>query len=194
MEGAGGGSQLGLKGADQVLTPERLRDMLREVKGHLKNAHGRQDEIVRTLQKELAELEVATNRLNEAVEKDLLPMDEMLRTRAQKLKSRRDAVLLEMAGARRQGEMPLAMLSPKQVDAFSAALRTRLTDSSSGAAKRYLRQFVGEIRFDGRRVVMRGRKAALLAAAAEKEMGAARVPITVPSWLLDLGSNQGPTD
>ena len=90
--------------------------------------------------------------------------------------------------------MPVAMLSPKQVDAFGAALRTKLTDSSSGATKRYLRQFVGEIRFDGKRVVMRGRKAALLAAAAEKEMGAARVPISVPGWLLDLGSNQGPTD
>ncbi len=99
-----------------------------------------------------------------------------------------------MAGARRHGEMPVAMLSAKQVDAFGAALRTRLTDSTSGATKRYLRQFVGEIRFDGKRVVMRGKKAALLAAAAEKEMGTTTVPISVPSWLLDLGSNQGPTD
>ncbi len=180
--------------ADKVLTPERLREMLREMKGHLKNARGRQDEVVRTLQKELAELELATNRLYEAVEKDLLPMDEMLRERAQKLKARRDAVLVEMAGARRQGEMPVAMLSAKQVDAFGAALRTRLMDSSSGATKRYLRQFVGDIRFDGKRVVMRGRKAALLAAAAENEMGTARVPTSVPGWLLDLGSNQGPTD
>lgn len=46
------GSQLGLKGADQVLTPERLRDMLREVQGHLKNAYVRQEEIVRALQKD----------------------------------------------------------------------------------------------------------------------------------------------
>jgi site-specific DNA recombinase len=67
-------------------------------------------------------------------------------------------------------------------------------DSSSGATKRYLRHFVSEIRFDGKRVVMRGKNAALMAAAAQNEMGTAGVPISVPSWLLDLGSNQGPTD
>ncbi|MRD45728.1 hypothetical protein GHT07_00435 [Caenimonas koreensis DSM 17982] len=140
--------------ADKVLTPERLREMLREMKTHLKNTHGRQDEVIRGLQWELGELELATNRLYEAVEKDLLPMDNMLRKRAQKLKARRDAVLVEIAGARRQGEMPVAMLSAKQMDVFGAALRVRLTDSPSGATKRYLRQFVGEIRFDGKRVVM----------------------------------------
>ena len=47
-----------------------------------------------------------------------------------------------MAGARRQSKIPVAMLLAKQVDAFGAALRTRLTDSISGAAKCYLRQFV----------------------------------------------------
>jgi hypothetical protein len=39
---------------------------------------------------------------------------------------------------------------------------------------------VGEIRFDGKRVVMRGKKAASMAAAAENEMGTARVPTSVP--------------
>ena len=47
---------------------------------------------------------------------------------------------------------------------------------------------------DGHRVVMRGKKGVLLAAAAQKEMGTAGVPISEPIWLLDLGSNQGPTD
>ena len=180
--------------AEKVLTPERLREMLREMKGHLKAAHSRQDEVIRGLRKELAELEQATNRLYEAVEKDLLPMDEMLRARAQKLKARRDSVLLEMAGASRMKEMPAAMLSAKQLEAFGAAVRSRLTDSASPATKRYLRQFIGEIRFDGQRIVMRGRKAALIAAAAEKEMGTAAVPTSSCGWLLDLGSNQGPTD
>jgi hypothetical protein len=43
-------------------------------------------------------------------------------------------------------------------------------------------------------VVMRGRKAALLVAAAQKEMGTTGVPSSASNWLLDLGSNQGPTD
>jgi len=137
--------------------------------------------------KELAELEHATNRLYKAVEKDLLPLDDLLRDRAQRLKARRDAVLVEMAGARRHKEMPAALLSSKQVQAGSA-LRTWLMDASSGATKRHLRQFVGAIRFNGNRVVMRGKKAALLAAAAEKEMGTAGVPISVHDWLPVCGA------
>lgn len=179
--------------ANQVLSPERLRDMLKEMKGHLKAAGARQDDTIRALQRELTELETATNRLYEAVEKDLLPMDEMLRERAQKLKARREKVLIEIAGARRQSEIPLASLSPRQVDAFGAALRARLTDAASATAKTYLRHLVTEIRFDGKRVTMRGRKAELLSAA-QNEMGTAWVPISSHTWLPDLDSNQGPAD
>ena len=63
------------------------------------------------LQKELTELETATNRLYEAVEKGLLPMDQTLTERAQKHKARREAVMIEMAQAQRQEEMPVSMLT-----------------------------------------------------------------------------------
>jgi len=63
-------------------------------------------------------------------------------------------------------------------------------DCKAGFSKRYLRQFVSEIRFDGKKVVMRGKKAALMLAAAQKEMGTTGVPSFAPNWLLRLGSNQ----
>jgi site-specific DNA recombinase len=115
--------------ADKVLTPDRLREMLREMKTHLKNVHSRQYDVVRTLQKELAELELATNRLYEAVEKDWLPMDEMLRERAQKLKARRDAVLVEMAGARRHAH-------GHAVSQAGRGVRLSLADSANGQHQR----------------------------------------------------------
>jgi DNA invertase Pin-like site-specific DNA recombinase len=173
--------------ADKVLTPERLREMLREMKQQLKQASSGQDETLRTLKKELVELETATNRLYEAVEKGLLPMDDLLKVRAQKLKARREAVLIEVAGAKRVKELPVAMLSARQLDAFSTALRARVLDRGAGFSKRYLRQFVSEIRFDGKRVVMRGKKAVLLAAAAQKEMGTTGVPSSVP---IDISINR----
>ena len=74
------------------------------------------------------------------------------------------------------------------------ALRARVFDRTAKFSKRYLREFASEIRFDGKRVVLRGKKAALLAAAAQKEMGTSCVPSFATDWLLDLGSNQGPTD
>ena len=86
------------------------------------------------------------------------------------------------------------MLSARQLDTLSTALRARVLDRTAGFSKRYLRELVSEIRFDGKRVVMRGKKAALLAAAAQKEMGTSSVPNSTSNWLLDLGSNQGPTD
>jgi site-specific DNA recombinase len=88
----------------------------------------------------------------------------------------------------------LLLLSSKQIEIFGTALCTRLMDSDNGATKRYLYQFVGEIRFDGKGVMMRGKKAHLLTAASQKERDITRVPTSVPNWLLDLGSNQGPTD
>ena len=141
------------------------------------------------------ELETATNRLYEAVEKGMLPMDEMLSARVQKLKARRDAVMLEMAGARRTKDIPLTALSSRQLDALATAMRSRVLDRASGFAKRYLRQFVSEITFDGQRVRMQGKKAALLAAAMGEKMGTGNaVPISGMNWLPDLGSNQGTAD
>ena len=84
-------------------------------------------------------------------------------------------------------EIPTDMLSARQLDAFSTALRARVLDRTAGFSKRYLREFVSEIRFDGKRVVMRGKKAALLVAAAQKEMGTTGVPRFEPNWLLNLG-------
>ena len=78
----------------------------------------------------------------------LLPIDDMLKVRVQKLKSRREALLIEVAGTRRMKELPAAMLSAKQLDSFSAALRVRVLDRSAGFSKRYLHEFVSEIRFD----------------------------------------------
>ena len=180
--------------ADKVLTPERLKEMLRELKARLKKTQAGQHDQVRGLQRELAELELATNRLYEAVETGKLPMDDLLTARAQKLRAKRDAMLIEIAGAKRAKEMPISALSASHVEAFGAALRARVLDTAGGFPKRYLRQFVSEIRFDGARLTMRGRKDALMAAALEREMGTARVPTSSHSWLPDLGSNQGPTD
>jgi site-specific DNA recombinase len=180
--------------ADKVLTPERLRQMLRELKARLKKTQVGNDDQVRILKRELSELESGINRLYEAVEKGILPMDETLTARAQLLKVKRETLLGQIAGVRRSNEMPAAMLTDAHVEAFGSALRSRLQDGIGGFPKRYLRQFVSDIRYDGSRLTMSGRKDALLAAALDAKMGTARVPTSGSTWLPDLGSNQGPTD
>ena len=118
-------------------------------------------------------------------------MDDMLEARAQKPKSRCEAVLIEVAGTKRIREVPATILSARWQDAFSTTLPACVLDRAAGWSKRYLREFVSEIRFDGNRVVMRGKKAALLAAAAQKDMGPAAVPSSASNWFLNLGSKHG---
>lgn len=110
---------------------------------------------------------------------------------AEHVKGKRGALVTDLASARRAGEMLIAALSGAHVEAFGAALRSRLQEGAGSFPMRYLRQFVSEIRFDGARLTMSGKKDALLAAALDKKEGTATVPTSSLSWLLDLGSNQG---
>ncbi len=168
--------------ADKVLAPQRLKALLSELKGQLKQAREERADGLRELRKELAELDTAIERLYEAVEKGLLPMDDTLASRAAKLKNRRAALLRDIDGAKQAGETPLDLLSPATMDAFARVMRKRLLDPSSGLPKRYLHELVSEITFDGDVVRMQGRNAALLAAAAGKKMGTARVPTSSIGW------------
>jgi site-specific DNA recombinase len=179
---------------DKVVHPDRLKVMLKDLKGQIKQAKSSQNEHLLTLQKELAELEQATNRLYEAVEKGFLPLDDKLQERAQKLKARRESLLIEMAGTRQQKVLPVDRITSNQISAFGNALRTRLLDTQNGFSKQYLRLLVQEIRVSGREVKMTGSNAALMGAVLESKVGTARVPTFGMTWLPDLNSNQGPAD
>ena len=181
--------------ADKVLTPERLKAMLKELKAQLEASRGKQSAALQSMQRELNELETGLNRLYEAIERGLIPMDDMLGQRVQVLKARREAVIGEMARSEQAGASPLSALSNAQLAAFAASMRSRLMDRSDGFPKRYLQALVSEITFDGEKVFMQGRKAAALEVAAGKKMGTfGKVPIFSHGWLPDLGSNQGPAD
>ena len=62
--------------------------------------------------------------LDEAVESGYLPLDATLQQRAHTLQARRQELLLEIAGLRRQSESPLKLLRADQVEAFGKALKS----------------------------------------------------------------------
>ena len=179
--------------ADKVFAPERVKVMLAELKKQIRAAQEGDSQEIKGLQRELDELQTATTRLYEAVEKGLLPLDATLQQRSHKLQARRQEILLEMAGHKRRQAMP--EVKPRQVDLFCKALRSKLMDRSSGFGKEYLRRLVGEIRLTGNQAEISGSTAALAFAVTQMKTGTSlEVPAFVPSWLPDLGSNQGPTD
>lgn len=75
--------------ADKVFDPERVKTMLSDMKKQIKAAQESQDDGLKKLTKELDEIKLATDRLYEAVEKGLLPLDSSLQERAHKLQARR---------------------------------------------------------------------------------------------------------
>ena len=178
---------------DKVLVPARMKSMLTELRKRQKAMLHDKDAHRKPLQRELEQTQAGTMRLFEAVEKGLLPLDESLQQRAQKLKARKEEIMLEMAALNRQQEMPLDVIHPKNLDSFAKAMRKILLERKGTTGKAYLRLLVDEIRIKGNEAEISGSYAALASAVLETRVGTV-VPTFVPNWLPDLDSNQGPAD
>ena len=179
---------------EKILVPERLKLMLTELRKLQKAKANDQEELQKPLNRELAEIQAGTTRLYEAVEKGLLPQDDFLQQRAQKLKARREEIMLELAGLKRKQAMPLDILNPKRVEQFAKAMRSVMTERRNTTGKAYLRLLIDEIRIEKNQATITGKNTALAFAMLENTKADAVVPTFVPNWLPDLDSNQGPAD
>ncbi|MEK6735819.1 MAG: recombinase family protein, partial [Pseudomonadota bacterium] len=176
--------------ADKVFDPDRVKIMLSDMKKQIKAAQASQDDGLKKLTKELDEIKTALDRLYEAVEKGLLPLDSSLQERSHKLQARRQELLITVAGYRHQQQLP--DIKQNQLTAFTKALRTKLLDRKSGFGKEYLKLLVSEIRINGHQAEITGSYSALAHAIDESKIDSLeRVPRFVPNWLPDQGSNLG---
>ena len=81
---------------------------------------------LKQLTKELDRVQQSSQKLYEAVEKGLLPLDSALTERANELQAQRQALLTDMAGLRRLKQTTLEALGEKKIHDFMAVLRERL--------------------------------------------------------------------
>ncbi len=179
--------------ADRVFVPNRVQAMLDMMRKRLKRSRPQHAETLKALKKELATLQQRTDKLYEAVEKGLLPMDASLTERAHKLQARRQEILIEVGSLTRQQDLPVATLGPRRVQAFCEALRTKLLDRTSGFGKQYLKLLVNEITVKGKALLLKGSHAAL--ATAVGRLGTrqlAQVPSFGLGWLPGQDSNLRP--
>jgi DNA invertase Pin-like site-specific DNA recombinase len=121
--------------AERIFTPKRAKLMLEELAKRRRAAHTVEDSRLLALRKELDGATQALNRLYEAVERELLPMEETLRKHAHKLKAKREEALLEIAKLDARKHQALAKVSASSADAFTKVLRSRLKDVRSGFGK-----------------------------------------------------------
>lgn len=176
--------------ANRVFTPERVGGILKRVQARMKNFRSRHEDQLGELKRQLNQINQKTERLYEAVESGVLPMDVTLQERAQRHKARREEILTQIAGLRRAKEMPLNQLGVMNIDTFCSAMKQKLKDKSSNFGKDYLRLLVEEIEINGNEAVIRGNDIALAGAVSKTKMGTLpRVPIFLPDWLPGTDSN-----
>ncbi len=179
--------------AEKVFTPLRVKRMLEELIRRQRAASSVEDAQLLSLRKDLDEVTRGQQRLYEAVEKELLPMDETLRDRAHKLKARREDILIEIAKLQDRKQMAIQKVTQAQIDAFCDTLQARMRDPSTGFGKAYLHLLVDEIRLDGDQLKMRGsygKLADAIGSLEKKKLGL--VPSFVPTWRARDDSNVRP--
>jgi hypothetical protein len=95
-----------------------------------------------------------------------------------------DALNRAIAGKRRELDQDMPEIAPAAVEAFAAALQTRLRDPASPAFRRaYLRQMLGEVRVAPDKVRISGQKAALAGQlAANDPLAPSLVRTSVQEW------------
>ena len=179
--------------AERVFTRKRVEIMLTELQKRLRAKRSVENAQLLELTRELDDVGIATQRLYEAVEKGLLPMDETLRARAQGLQARRQEILLAIAAKKDRASIALKHISPQRVATVCRALRERLLDVSSGFGKAYLNLLVDKIRLEGNELILRGSYDALARAAGlvGKNRKLDSVPSLVPEWRPHGDSNPG---
>ncbi len=180
--------------ADRVFTPARVRSMLEHLRKRLDRSQAAHGSKVKQLTKELDGVQQRSQKLYDAVEKGLLPMDSTLTERANKLQAQRQALLTEIAGVRRLKQIPVEALGEKKVQAFVAVLRERLLEKDRVFSKKYLKLLVEEIQYQNRQLVMKGSHAAVAKLVGAGQQGPSRggVPCFDLDWLPGQDSNLRP--
>ena len=179
--------------AERVFTPERVKNMLRELQTRLKAAKEDHNEELKIFSRELEEIKKGSDNLSEAVEKGKLPINDSLTERVHKHQARRQEILIEMARLRGQKEMKISSLGKNRILTFCKSLKEKFQDRTSNFGKEYLKLLVDEIRIVKEEVHLSGSLAALTGALC---FGSERgflvgVPSPVMYWLPSADSNHG---
>jgi site-specific DNA recombinase len=180
--------------ANKVFTPERLHAMIVELRKRTRNAKDHHQARINEINRQVKTLEERMQRLLDAIETGTIDMDEITQRRAQQNKAAREALLIELAGMRRQYALPAVdYIKPSQVDAFGRVLREKLLAKDSPIAKRYLAMLVDEIVVKGKTATRTGSHAAVASTLRLIEGGKVdQVPRLFMDWRARRDSNSRP--
>ncbi len=181
--------------AAKVFAPERLQEMMSELRQRIKSSKNGQQERINELNRQVKKTEERQSRLLEAIETGTIELDETTQRRAQQLKAGREALFIELAGVRRDTDLPsVEYLKASQVDLFGKVLRQKLLAKGSPFAKSYLNILVDEIVVEDKTATIKGSYAALAETMQSIKKGSLdnQVPSFMPDWCARSDSNARP--
>jgi site-specific DNA recombinase len=147
-------------------------------------------EEAKQLQKELRTAEEKLQRLYNAIADGTLARTDSLKITASRLEQRRDELLRLISSTERKRQLPAQLLTPKNLDRFTAAMRQAIRSPENGFRKAYVRKFVERIEVDDEEVRIYGSHEALARTLAERPTGGgAAVHGFVPEWWARQDSN-----
>jgi len=177
--------------AEQILVPARVTAILEELTKALAVGSGQDQAQLRDLQGRLKEADTGYQRLMDAIEKGILPLDEITRRRAQEHQRERAELLGEIGRIHARRGPPINVRSPKHIWAFTEATRNKLLDRESGFGRAYLGLLVNGIMVEPEKVTIKGNKTVLAAAIANMKLGAQGVHSSMPARDAIGDSNSG---
>jgi len=129
----------------QVYTPDYLQGIITALRKQAAKANdGSAKQKAKQLEADLAQTEQAMTRLYEAVEQGIMKADDHLKTRLEQHQTKRERLLVELAGMKREQQSPLQTITPQKIKATANIINQRLAEASP-YAKAYLRATVNEI-------------------------------------------------
>lgn len=171
--------------ADKVFTPQRVQTMMTALRQRIRTSKETQQTKINELNRQLKLTEDRQHRLLDAIESGFIDLDETVQSRAQNLKTAREALIIEIAGVRRDYSLPGEQIKASQIEAFAKTLKAKLLAKDSAIAKSYLNLLVDEVVVIDKTATMKGSYSALAHAATLNQIKNGhlkQVPTSISNW------------
>ena len=179
----------------KLFQPPRLKALLAELVRRAGERSGELGNQAKQFRKELRETEEKLQRLYEAVADGMVQSTDSLKNTASRIEQRREELLRLISYADRKRQVPVHLLTPKNLERFSLAMRQAIRNPESRFRKAYLRQFVERVEVDDDEIRIRGSHAALAQGlAARPAQAESGVPSFGQDWWVQQDSNLRPAD
>ena len=178
---------------ERVLIPKRTEALLEALLARQHTKAGDMAQEAKNLRRQLRESENRIERLFDALADGVVNDTHGFRANLSKHQRQRDELLRLVSSLDRRRTFPKEMLSRRNVERFTGAVRTQFRNPDSKLRKSYVRQFVSRVDVSDKEIRISGPKTALLdGLAGETKYPAGKVPSFDREWWARQDSNLRP--